>query len=74
MKTLYIVIPMFNEEEVIDETTKRLRIKVNDLIKKKIISKDSKVLYVNDGSKDKTWEKIMQINKEDKLFTGISLS
>lgn len=35
MKTLYIVIPMFNEEEVIDETTKRLRIKVNDLIKKK---------------------------------------
>ena len=64
MKTLYIVIPMFNEEEVIDETTKRLRIKVNDLIKKKIISKDSKVLYVNDGSKDKTWEKIMQINKE----------
>lgn len=74
MKTLYIVIPMFNEEEVIDETTKRLRIKVNDLIKKKIISKYSKVLYVNDGSKDKTWEKIMQINKEDKLFTGISLS
>lgn len=74
MKTLYIVIPMFNEEEVIDETTKRLRIKVNDLIKKKIISKDSKVVYVNDGSKDKTWEKIMQINKEDKLFTGISLS
>lgn len=74
MKTLYIVIPMFNEEEVIDETTKRLRIKVNDLIKKKIISKDSKVLYVNDGSKDKTWEKITQINKEDKLFTGISLS
>ena len=74
MKTLYIVIPMFNEEEVIDETTKRLRNKVNDLIKKKIISKDSKVLYVNDGSKDKTWEKIMQINKEDKLFTGISLS
>ena len=74
MKTLYIVIPMFNEKEVIDETTKRLRIKVNDLIKKKIISKDSKVLYVNDGSKDKTWEKITQINKEDKLFTGISLS
>ena len=74
MKTLYIVIPMFNEEEVIDETTKRLRIKVNDLIKKKIISKDSKVVYVNDGSKDKTWKKIMQINKEDKLFTGISLS
>ena len=74
MKTLYIVIPMFNEEEVIDETTKRLRNKVNDLIKKKIISKDSKVMYVNDGSKDKTWEKIMQINKEDKLFTGISLS
>ena len=74
MKTLYIVIPMFNEEEVIDETTKRLCIKVNDLIKKKIISKDSKVLYVNDGSKDKTWEKITQINKEDKLFTGISLS
>ena len=55
---LYVVIPCYNEEEVLNETTKRLTEKMNSLIKKKVISKDSKVMYVNDGSKDKTWELI----------------
>lgn len=71
---LYLVIPCYNEEEVLHETTKRLKEKYNDLIDKKIISKDSKVLYVNDGSKDKTWELIKEISSNDNLFTGISLS
>ena len=52
---LYMVIPCYNEEEVLLETTKRLKEKLNGLIKKKIISAKSKVMYVNDGSKDKTW-------------------
>lgn len=71
---LFVVIPCYNEEEVLHETTKRLKEKYNDLIDKKIISKDSKVLYVNDGSKDKTWELIKEISSNDNLFTGISLS
>ena len=71
---LYIVVPCYNEEEVIRETTKRLKEKLNKLIKKKIISTDSKVMYVNDGSKDKTWELIEENHEQEKLFTGISLS
>ena len=74
MKKLYIVIPCYNEEEVIKETTKRLKEKLEDLIINKKISKDSKVMYVNDGSKDRTWELIEEINEKDKMFTGISLS
>ena len=71
---LYMVIPCYNEVEVLLETTKRLKEKLNGLIKKKIISAKSKVMYVNDGSKDKTWELIKQIHNNDSMFTGISLS
>lgn len=72
--TLYVVIPCYNEEEVLEETTKRLREKLNKLIKDKRISNKSKIMYVNDGSKDNTWELIKKINKTEKLFTGITLS
>ena len=65
---LYLVIPCYNEEEVLNITTNELTKKMNDLIKKKNISKDSKVLYVNDGSKDNTWNIIKEINKKNKLF------
>ncbi len=73
-KTLYVVVPCYNEEEVLEETTKRLKEKLNTLIEIKKISNKSKVMYVNDGSKDNTWELIKKINKKEKLFTGISLS
>lgn len=71
---LYIVVPCYNEEEVLEETTKQLKNKMEKLIKDEKISKKSKVLYVNDGSKDRTWEIIKDINKKEKLFTGITLS
>lgn len=71
---LYVVVPCYNEEEVLKETTKRLKEKLNHLIKEKKISDKSKVMYVNDGSKDKTWKIIKEINNKDKMFTGISLS
>ena len=71
---LYIVIPCYNEEEVINETTRQLKEKINTMIDEKIISKKSKVMYVNDGSKDKTWSIIKKINEDDSLFTGINLS
>ena len=71
---LYVTIPCYNEEEVLEETTKRLRDKMKYLIDKKVISKESKVMYVNDGSKDNTWNLIKKISKKDSMFTGISLS
>ncbi len=74
LEILYIVIPCYNEEEVLNETTKRLKLKITSLIKEKVISEASKVMYVNDGSKDKTWEIIKDINKKETNFTGISLS
>lgn len=71
---LFVVIPCYNEEEVLHETTKRLKEKLNKLIKDKVISKDSMVMYVNDGSKDKTWEIIKEISESEEHFTGITLS
>lgn len=71
---LYVVIPCYNEEEVLEETTKQLKVKMSGLIKNKIISKDSRVMYVNDGSKDDTWNLIKKISNREELFTGISLS
>ena len=54
MKKLYVVIPCYNEEEVLNETAKRLEVKMNSMIEEDLISKDSRVVLVNDGSKDKT--------------------
>jgi glycosyltransferase involved in cell wall biosynthesis len=71
---LYIVIPCYNEEEVLHETTKRLKVKLNNLIDNNVISNKSKVLYVNDGSKDNTWPLIKEISSNEKLFTGLTLS
>ncbi len=71
---LYIVVPCYNEEEVLYETTKQLKCKMEKLISDGIISKESRVMYVNDGSRDNTWQIIKDINKKEKLFTGITLS
>ena len=71
---LYIVVPCYNEEDVLNETTKQLKVKLEKLIKEKKISSMSKVMYVNDGSKDKTWDLIKKYHEKGKLFTGISLS
>ncbi len=71
---LMVVIPCYNEEEVLPETSKRLVEKMNSLMEKGLISEDSKVLLVNDGSKDRTWELITELHKENPLFEGLKLS
>lgn len=71
---LYVVIPCFNEEEVLTETAKRILKKVDSLIQERKISQKSRVLFVNDGSKDNTWRIIKQLHRENLRFTGISLS
>jgi glycosyltransferase involved in cell wall biosynthesis len=71
---LYLVIPCYNEEEVLHETAKRLLEKINTMIAKNLISNESKILFVNDGSKDKTWNIIEELNKNNTIFSGINLS
>ncbi len=73
-KILYLVIPCYNEEEVLHITTEALTKKMNQLIKNKKISSKSKVLYVNDGSKDNTWNLIEEIHSENNMFCGVKLS
>ena len=71
---LYVVIPCYNEEEVLNITGNELNKKMKSLIKKKIISTKSKVLFVDDGSKDDTWNIINSLHNKNKLFNGIKLS
>ena len=71
---LYFVIPCYNEEEVLHETAKRLLVKLNSLIEKNMVSKDSRIVFVDDGSKDKTWEMIQKLNNENPHFKGVKLS
>ena len=71
---LYVVIPCYNEEEVLPETARRLKDKMEDLIKKRMISEASKVIFVNDGSKDCTWELIEKLHEKDCFYGGINLT
>ena len=74
MTKLYIVIPCFNEDSVLLETSKRLKEKMQKLMTENIITKDSKVIFVDDGSTDSTWELITEIHRNDKMFSGCKLS
>ena len=71
---LYIVVPCYNEEEVLPESSKQFDAVLTDLISQKIVSSESKILFVNDGSKDQTWSLIERFAKENPHFTGISLA
>ena len=74
MKKIWLVIPCYNEEAVLPETAKQLKIIMNDLITREKISQESRIAFINDGSKDNTWKLISQLHKEDPLFTGINLA
>lgn len=71
---LFVVIPCYNEEEVLPETSKRIGEKMRALIEAGKIAQDSRVVLVNDGSKDRTWEIICALHREDSLFSGVNLS
>ena len=74
MNRLFCVIPCYNEQEVLNETAKRLKEKIKSLILMGKISDDSRILFVNYGSKDDTFNIIKKLHEEDKLFQGINLS
>ncbi|WP_294451830.1 glycosyltransferase family 2 protein [uncultured Gemmiger sp.] len=71
---LYIVIPCYNEQEVLPITAPLFLEKIQQLAKDGSISPDSRILFVNDGSKDKTWEIICDLAKRDPHYLGISQS
>ena len=71
---LYIVIPCYNEEEVLPVTSGMFRDEIRDLIEKDKISSESRVLFVDDGSRDSTWQIISSLALEDPVFTGIRQS
>lgn len=71
---LYMVIPCYNEQEVLPETSKRLKEKLSTLVKAGKIDPESRIIFVNDGSKDRTWEIIRRLHEEDLVFGGVNLS
>ena len=71
---LFLVIPCYNEEEVLPETGRRLNEKYDALIASGAISPDSRVVFVNDGSKDRTWEIIRSLHEENPRFSGVALT
>lgn len=71
---LYIVIPCYNEQEVLPITSKLFSNKIEQLTQQGKISDQSRVLFVNDGSKDNTWNVILDLCRENPIFAGISLS
>ena len=72
--TLYVVVPCYKEEEVLPETSKRLKEKLTALIAQGKISPRSRILFVNDGSKDRTWPIIEELHAQDRIFSGVNLS
>lgn len=73
--TLYIVVPCYKEQEVLPETSKRLREKMNQLKREGKIGEKSRVMFVNDGSSDNTWQIISELHeKEPDMFSGVNLS
>ena len=74
MNILHIVVPCYNEQECLNDSAKQLKEVVDSLINKNKISNESKIVFVDDGSKDKTWEMIVSLNKENNIFQGVKLS
>ena len=74
MAVLYIVIPCYNEQEVLPETTKRLCNKLNTLVINGAVDARSRILYVDDGSRDTTWQLIEKYHAETEYVCGIKLA
>lgn len=74
MKTLAIVIPCYNEQEVLPEVSRRLSEKLDSLISRNLVSSESYICLVDDGSSDETWQMISELTKQNKHFKGLKLS
>ena len=74
MNCIYFVIPCYNEQEVLPITAEQLRIKYDQLLQSGLIAESSRILLVDDGSKDRTWQIISQLHQKDSRIQGVKLS
>ena len=74
MTKLYIAVPCYNEEEVLPDSAEKLRNKLRSMMDKGLISYDSRIVFIDDGSKDKTWQLIEELHNTDSIYSGIKLS
>ena len=74
MTKLYIAVPCYNEEECLPDSSGKLLEKLNEMIAEGKITDDSRIVFIDDGSKDKTWEIIGKLHTENEMFQGIKLS
>ena len=74
MTTLYLAVPCYNEEEVLYDTTEKLLAKFGQLISQGKISRNSRIMYIDDGSKDRTWQIICELHEKNSLICGAKLS
>jgi len=74
MKKIDIIVPCYNEEAVLSETSHRLYKIINKLIKNNVISDESRIIFVDDGSKDNTWTIIKELSLNNNVLSGIKLS
>lgn len=71
---LYLVIPCYNEEAVLPETARQLLEKMNSMFERNMISRESRIMFVNDGSRDRTWEIIEELHESNPIYSGVKLS
>jgi polyisoprenyl-phosphate glycosyltransferase len=74
MKTIYFVVPCYNEEAVLNETVRQLCTQVDSLVHGGLASKDSRILFVDDGSRDRTWKLISAFSEKEAYVCGLRLS
>lgn len=74
MTKLYLAIPCYNEEEVLRDSAEKLNIKFNDMMAEGKITSDSKIVFIDDGSNDRTWSIISELHNENPVFQGIKLT
>ena len=74
MTKLYIAVPCYNEEEVLPDSAVKLREKLISMMDGGLISRDSRIVFIDDGSSDNTWQLITELHQVDRIFSGIKLS
>ena len=74
MTKLFIAVPCYNEEEVLSDSASRLRDKMRSMMQNGIISEDSRIVFIDDGSRDRTWQIIKELHESDSIFSGIKMS
>ena len=74
MTKLYLAIPCYNEEDVLWDSAEKLLNKYYDMMSAETISPDSKIVFIDDGSKDRTWDIIKDLHNQNAIFQGIKLS